>query len=83
MTLVLFLLGIFNMKKRILTSCILILFSLGVYSEDDQSPKTNSDDGIGQEELQELINWECSKENPFRKFNLNCALESTNTKPKE
>jgi hypothetical protein len=78
-----FLLGIFNMKKRILTSCILILFSLGVNSEDDQKSKINSDDGIGQEELQELINWECSKENPFRKFNLNCALESTNTKPKE
>ena len=43
------------MKKRILTSCILILFSLGVYSEDDQKSKTNSDDGIGQEELQELL----------------------------
>jgi len=71
------------MKKKVLFSYILILFSLGVNSEDDQSPKANSDDGIGQEELQELINWECSKENPFRKFNLNCALESTNKKPEE
>lgn len=62
----------------------MLLFSLGALSEQEQEQEDEkTDDLIGQQALQELINWECSEENPFRKFSLNCELESTIKKPEQ
>lgn len=74
------------MKNKTLVLSLMALLSLNAFSEQEQEQEPKDEqtkDLIGQQALQDLINWECSEENPFRRFSLNCELESTTNKPKQ
>ena len=63
-------------KQILIIGVSTILFSNAFAGHEDAGD--DEKDGIGKEALQELINWECSDENPYKLYLLNCPLESTN-----